>query len=140
MGNKNSLELESPIVLFDGVCNLCNASVNFIIDNDPEKHFRFAALQSKTGQKLLKKFNFSTTHLDTLVLVEGGNVFTKSNAALRIAKKLKPPLPLLFSLVFVPPFMRDAVYMTIAKNRYRWFGKSKSCRVPSPELKGRFLD
>ncbi len=149
MVNKNSLKLktrnpkrgiESSIVLFDGVCNLCNASVNFIIDNDRKKHFRFAALQSKAGRAILKKFNFSATHIDTLVLVEGGKIYTRSDAALHIAKKLKPPLPLLFSLMFVPPFVRDAVYVTIAKNRYRWFGEREYCRVPAPELKDRFLD
>lgn len=131
---------EHPVVLFDGVCNLCNASVNFIIDNDPRKHFRFAALQSKAGRAILEKFNLSTTHIDTLVLFDGEKIYTKSDATLHIVKRLKPPFPLLFSLVLVPPFVRDAAYMTIAKNRYRWFGKRESCRMPSQELKERFLD
>lgn len=132
--------MEHPVVLFDGVCNLCNASVNFIMANDTKNIFRFAALQSKAGKALLKKFNLSSDALDAVVLIENKKVYTKSAAALRIAQKLKKPLPLFFSLSLVPPFIRDAVYTAIAKNRYRWFGKSKSCRVPSAGTNDRFLD
>lgn len=132
--------MEHPVVLFDGACNFCNAGVNFIIDNDPQKIFRFAALQSKTGKTLLKKFNLSADALDTVALIENGKAHTKSSAALRIMRKLNQPFPLFSFLFLVPPFLRDATYDIVAKNRYRWFGRRDSCRIPSPELKSRFLD
>jgi len=132
--------MDPAIILFDGVCNLCNASVNFIIDRDPKNRIRFAPLQSETGKRLLQKFNLSTTEMDTLLLVEGEKYYTKSTAALRIAKRLQGPWPLLYSLVVIPPFIRDAVYRRIAKNRYNWFGKMEACRIPTPELRGRFLE
>jgi predicted DCC family thiol-disulfide oxidoreductase YuxK len=132
--------MEEAIVLFDGVCNFCNASVNFVIDRDPEKRIRFAPLQSEVGQRLLKKFNLSPTALDTLILVEGEKCYTRSTAALRIAKRLKGLWPLLYLFILIPPFIRDAVYDFIARNRYKWFGKTEACRVPTPELKERFLE
>lgn len=132
--------MEHPVVLFDGVCNFCNAGVNFIIDNDPKKIFRFAALQSKAGKALLKKFNLSADALDTVALIENEKAYTKSSAALRIMRKLNQPFPLFSFISFVPPFVRDTVYDVVAKNRYRWFGKRESCCVPAPELKSRFLE
>lgn len=126
--------------MFDSACNFCNAGVNFIIDNDPQKIFRFAALQSKAGKALLKKFNLSADALDTAALIENGKAHTKSSAALRIMRKLRQPFPLFSFLFLVPPFLRDATYDIVAKNRYRWFGRRDSCRIPSPELKSRFLD
>ncbi|HWP48861.1 MAG TPA: thiol-disulfide oxidoreductase DCC family protein [Candidatus Limnocylindrales bacterium] len=132
--------MDQAIVLFDGVCNFCNASVNFVMDRDPEKHIRFAPLQSEAGQRLLKKFNLSPTALDTLILIEGEKFYTRSAAALRIAKRLQGLWPLLYIFIVVPPFIRDAVYDFIARNRYSWFGKTETCRVPTPELKERFLE
>ncbi len=132
--------MDQAIVLFDGVCNFCNAGINFVMDRDPEKRIRFAPLQSEAGQRLLKKFNLSPTALDTLILIEGEKSYTKSAAALRIAKRLQGLWPLLYIFIVVPPFIRDAVYDFIARNRYKWFGKTEACRVPTPELKERFLE
>lgn len=127
------------ILLFDGVCNLCNAAVNFVIDRDPRGRLRFASLQSQTGQQLLERFDLPTRDFDTMVLVQDDQCFTRSAAGLRIARLLKWPWPLLYGLVLVPRPVRDAAYGLIARNRYRWFGQSEACRVPTPELKARFL-
>lgn len=126
--------------MFDGVCNLCNGSVNFIIDNDPKGHFQFAALQSDFGQQKLAALGFDQAAFDSLVLLQGDEVFTKSSAALRIAKQLKFPYPLLYVFIILPPFLRDAVYNLIARNRYKWWGKRDSCRMPTPELQSRFVE
>ena len=128
------------IVLFDGVCNLCNASVNFIIDRDPAGHFLFAPLQGATAPALLQKHGRSIACLDTVLLIEGGQVFTRSSAALRILRQLNMPWPLLAVFLLVPAGIRDRVYGFIARNRYRWFGRTAACRVPTPELRARFLD
>lgn len=126
--------------MFDGVCNLCNGAVNFIIDNDPKGHFQFAALQSDFGQQKLAALGFDQAAFDSLVLLQGDEVFTKSSAALRIAKQLKFPYPLLYVFIILPPFLRDAVYNLIARNRYKWWGKRDSCRMPTPELQSRFVE
>ncbi|OEK03824.1 hypothetical protein BFP97_10400 [Roseivirga sp. 4D4] len=132
--------MEQDILLFDGVCNLCNSSVNFIIDHDPNSHFRFAALQSEFGQKKLKELGYDTKEFDSLVLLSQGKVYKKSSAALRIAKKLNGLYPALYVFMIVPPFLRHWVYDIIAKNRYKWWGKRDSCRIPTPELKSRFVE
>lgn len=129
----------SPIILFDGVCNFCDASVNFVIRHDPSAFFRFAPLQSPAGQEILKKLGLSTTDLDTMVLVEDERFFTRSTAALRIARRLSGLWPLLFAFMIVPRILRDGVYGLIAKYRYRWWGKKDSCLVPTAELRERFL-
>ncbi len=129
----------NPLILFDGVCNFCNASVNFIVARDPGKIFRFTPLQSATGQETLKRFNLSTTDLDTMVLVEGETVATRSTAGLKIARRLSGLWPLFSAFLIVPKFLRDAVYNLIAKNRYRWWGKRDACMVPTPEVRERFL-
>lgn len=126
------------VVLFDGVCNLCNAAVRFIIRRDPGGRLRFAALQSEAAAVLLAAQ--AEPLPDSIVLVEGGRVFTRSAAALRIARRLRFPWPLLYALIVVPRPLRDAVYGWIARNRYRWFGRSDQCMVPTPELRARFLD
>jgi len=136
---KTSNSQEHDILLFDGVCNLCNSSVNFIIDRDPKKHFKFAALQSEFGQTKLKELGFNQEEFDSLVLLSNGKVYRKSSAALRIAKKLKGLWPLLYIFIIIPPFIRHGVYDIIGKNRYKWFGKQDSCRMPTPELKQRFV-
>ena len=130
---------EHDILLFDGVCNLCNSSVNFIIDRDPKKHFKFAALQSDFGQSKLKELGFNQEEFDSLVLLSKGKVYRKSSAALRIAKKLNGLWPLLYIFILIPPFIRHGIYDIIGKNRYKWFGKQDSCRMPTPELKQRFI-
>lgn len=132
--------MNSPIVLFDGICNFCNASVNFIIDRDPKKQIRFAPLQSEAGQRLLQKFNLSPIDLSTLILVEGETYYTKSTAALRIARMLKGFWSSLYGFIVIPSFIRDGIYDVIARNRYNWFGKMEVCRVPTDELKERFLE
>ena len=122
-----------PIILFDGVCKFCNASVNFILDRDRAGRVRFAALQSVTGQHLLRHFGLPTDQFSSLVLVEGGRCWRRSTAALRIARHLDGAWPLLAVLLAVPVILRDAAYDVLARNRYRWFGQLDSCRVPTPE-------
>jgi predicted DCC family thiol-disulfide oxidoreductase YuxK len=133
-------ELDCAIMLFDGVCNLCNASVNFIIDHDPRNYFRFAALQSDVAAPYLARCDLPRDFLAGVVLVEGGRCFTRSTAALRIVRRLGGLWPLLYVLVAVPRPLRDAAYGWLIARRYRWFGKRDSCRVPTPELRGRFLE
>ncbi|HVU03077.1 MAG TPA: thiol-disulfide oxidoreductase DCC family protein [Polyangiaceae bacterium] len=128
-----------PVVLFDGVCNVCNAAVNFIIDRDAAGKYAFASLQSDVGKKLLAEHGVPPD-LDTIALVEDGAAYTHSEAVLRVAKGLDGAWPLLFSLVVLPRPVRDAAYRYFAKNRYAWFGKRESCRVPTPDVRRRFLD
>lgn len=130
---------DKPILLFDGVCNLCNGFVQFVINRDPKGKFRFAALQSEIGQTLLKKANMPTEELSTVVLYENDKFYTHSSVPLRVVKKFGGAWPLLYGLVIVPKFIRDGIYNWIARNRYRWFGKRESCMIPTPELKSRFL-
>jgi len=126
-----------PVILFDGVCNLCNASILFIIKRDPKGIFKFASLQSEFSKELIGNDNRTMT---TLLLVEKGQVFRESTAALRIARELKGGWKLLYGLIILPAFIRDSVYRLIARNRYHWFGKKDQCMVPTPELRDRFLD
>ncbi|WP_252936640.1 thiol-disulfide oxidoreductase DCC family protein [Roseivirga pacifica] len=139
MGKNSSIE-NQDVLLFDGVCNLCNGAVNFIIDHDPKGHFKFAALQSDFGQEKLKELGYNQQDFDSLVLLSGDKVYKKSSAALRIAKKLSGLYPLLYVFIIIPPFIRHGVYDIIAKNRYKWWGKRDSCRMPTPELRARFVD
>lgn len=129
----------SPIILFDGVCNLCNRSVQLVIRHDAQGVFRFASLQSEVGQRLLQQSGLDTTHFSSLVLVDRDKVFTQSDAALKIALYLGGFWRLLSIFRLVPRFIRNAVYAWIARNRYQWFGKTESCWLPTPELKARFL-
>jgi predicted DCC family thiol-disulfide oxidoreductase YuxK len=131
---------ERSIVLFDGVCNLCNGAVQFIIKRDKKKKFIFASLQGKTGNELLKKFDLPEDLFNSFILFEGDKVYTRSAAALRIAKKLNGGWKLLYGLMIIPRFIRNAVYNVIARNRYKWFGKRDECMIPTPESKERFLD
>lgn len=123
-------------ILFDGVCNLCNASVNFIIDRDPKGYFRFAALQSDAAKALGEAPNGDP---DSIVLLEDGVRYEQSTAALRIARRLSGLWPVLYAGIILPRPLRDLVYRFIARNRYKWFGRRDACRLPSPELKARFL-
>ena len=124
-----------PIIFFDGVCNLCNASVQFVIDRDKENYFKFTALQSDYAKEVLSNFDFNSSALNSILLLEDGKIYTKSSSVLRIVKKLNGFWPLLYSFYIVPKFLRDWVYDIIAKNRYKWCGKQENCRVPTPELK-----
>lgn len=133
-------DIKSPILLFDGVCNLCNASVQWVLKRDRKGIFKFAALQSETGQRLLQQFGFSQENFDTVVLVDGEKVFTRSDAPLEIARRLGGLWSLFFVFKIIPRFLRDAVYNWVARNRYRWFGRKEECMLPRPEWKNRFLD
>lgn len=127
------------IILFDGECNLCNSSVQFIIKKDPEGYFQFASLQGKTGQKLLKKCNIYH-EINSIVLIENDRFYTKSSAALKICKKLEGIWKLCAIFEVIPTFIRDFFYDIVAKNRYKWFGRKESCMVPTLTVKKRFLD
>ncbi|QGH35605.1 DUF393 domain-containing protein [Gracilibacillus salitolerans] len=127
------------IILFDGICNFCSSSVQFIIKRDPDLKFQFASLQSNEGKQLLIEHQISTD-MDSMVLIEKGCVYTKSTAALRIAKELNGAYQLLLVFLVIPKPVRDIFYTILAKNRYRWFGKKEQCMIPKPEDKQRFLD
>jgi predicted DCC family thiol-disulfide oxidoreductase YuxK len=135
---------EPSIVLFDGVCNLCDAAVQFVLDRDARGRFVFAALQSDEGRRLLAKVGAAPSVAegdpDSIVLVEGGRAYERSDAILRIARGLGAPWSLAVVFLAVPRFVRDALYRFIARRRYRWFGKKASCRVPTPALRERFLE
>jgi predicted DCC family thiol-disulfide oxidoreductase YuxK len=135
-----SVPAESPLVLFDGVCNLCHGSVQFILKRDPKARFRFAALQSAAGQQALAAAGVRGAVPDSIVLLHGGTVKVKSGAALAIARGLRWPWPLLSVFWVVPYPLRDLVYDFIARNRIRWFGQRQECWVPTKELRARFLD
>jgi predicted DCC family thiol-disulfide oxidoreductase YuxK len=128
------------IVLFDGVCNFCNRSVNWIIRRDPQGHFRFAALQSEAGTSLQERHRLDPSALNTLVLIEGGRVYLKSTAALRIVRRARSRLRALYALIAVPRPVRDFAYDWFARRRYRWFGKREECMVPSANVRERFLN
>ncbi|HAK79768.1 MAG TPA: hypothetical protein DCR35_01955 [Runella sp.] len=126
------------IIFFDGVCNFCNASVNFIIDHDSTHRYRFASLQSELGQKTLQENGYSTVELNTILLLRNGKLYQKSTAALEIARYLKG-WSWLYGFIILPRFIRDAFYGLVARNRYRIFGKSESCRIPTPEERSLFI-
>ncbi|HRE63679.1 MAG TPA: thiol-disulfide oxidoreductase DCC family protein [Ferruginibacter sp.] len=128
------------VILFDGVCNLCNGAVQYVIRHDPKANFNFASLQSNIGQQLLQSNGLSQQQFDSFVLIENNIAYTKSTAALRVAKKLKGPVKILYGFIIIPRFLRDWLYEFIAANRYRWFGKKESCMIPGPDLKQRFLN
>ena len=127
------------VVLFDGLCNVCSASVRFIVRRDPKDRLRFAALQSNAGEELLARHGLATDECETFVLIERGRAYTRSGAALRIARRLRFPYPLLYGLIVVPPFARDFAYGWFARRRSRWFGKRDECMTPTEELRERFL-
>lgn len=130
---------EGAILLFDGVCNLCNGAVRFVLERDTGSYFRFAALQSDAGRRQLEAHQMPADELASLVLIEDGRVYVRSEAALRVARRLGYPWPLLWALRWVPLGARDLVYDWIAAHRYRWFGKRETCAVPATETRARFL-
>lgn len=127
------------VVLFDGVCNLCNGSVQFIVRRDPYGYFRFASLQSEPGRSLLREHGLDPADLFSVILVEDGKVYARSDAALRIARRLSGVWRAAGALRVLPRSLRDRVYDLVARNRYRWFGRRDACMVPTPELRERFL-
>ena len=129
-----------PILLFDGVCNLCNSSVQFVLERNGSENVRFASLQSDFGQERLRESALPKDYTSSLVLLENGDVYTKSDAALKLAKHLNGLWKLGRVFLIVPKPIRNWVYDWIAKNRYRWFGKQETCWIPEPRWKSRFLD
>jgi predicted DCC family thiol-disulfide oxidoreductase YuxK len=127
------------IIFFDGACNLCQRSVQFILTHDKKGIFSFASLQSSIAEKTLMPYGISTAEMNTFILLENNKIYTRSTAALQVIKKLGGLWPLLYLFIIVPPFIRDAVYNWIARNRYRWFGKQESCWMPREQWKSRFL-
>jgi len=128
-----------PIILFDGVCNLCNASVQWVLKRDRAGQFRFAALQSETGQRLLAAHGLAQESFDTVVLADGEQLYTRSDAALEIARRLGRPWSWLAIFNWLPQRLRNAVYDWVARHRYRWFGRQETCMLPRPEWKERFV-
>lgn len=135
------LPQDKKIVLFDGVCNLCNAAVQYIIKRDKKDAFRFVSLQSELGQKILKHIGINPLHIDSIVLYEPGvSYYFKSSAAIEIAKGLSGIFTLASVFRILPSALRDSVYDYIATNRYKWYGKKDNCWLPTAELKAKFLD
>lgn len=129
------------LILFDGVCNLCNSSVQYVIKHDKKNKFLFAPLQSEVGESIIEDFNIDTERTDSILLYnpEVNSIKIKSSAAIGIAKHLDFPLNLMVIFYIVPNFIRNRVYDYIAKNRYKWYGKNEECMIPTPELKSKFL-
>lgn len=136
-----NLPENKKIVLFDGVCNLCDASVQFIYKHDKEDIFKFVAIQSELGQKIIAHLGIDTSKTDSIILYEPGVAYYfKAEAALRIAKELKSWHSILYIFIKVPDFIKNSVYDYIAKNRYKWYGKKDACMLPTPELRAKFLE
>lgn len=131
---------EKPIILFDGVCNFCNAGINFIIRQDKKNIFRFAALQSTAGQKLAGQFHLPKENFDSFILIDKNKVYSRSTAGFKIYNKLSWYWKWTQIFWIIPRFITDAVYDFIARNRYKWFGKKEECMIPSPEVRSRFLN
>lgn len=138
---KELLEISKthPIILFDGVCNLCNNFVQFVIARDPEGQFKFGTLQSVAAKEVLQHINLSTNDLSTVILIENEKVYTQSTVGLRVVKRLDTWLRFFYFLNYLPKSLRDFFYRIISKNRYNWFGQKDSCMIPTPELQSRFL-
>jgi len=130
---------EKKIILFDGVCNLCNGVVRFIIRHDKNDQFRFASLQGKVGRLNLMKFNL-TDDLNSFVLIDQNKIYTRSTGALLVCRHLGTPWKYLYILIIVPPFIRDTVYKILSRYRYQWFGKKAACPLPTHATKKKFLD
>jgi hypothetical protein len=130
--------MHSPIILFDGVCNLCNGAVQFVLSNDPNNAFKFASLQSEFAQDFLKNHQLPTQNFDTLILIENEEVFIKSKAVFKIVKYL-PKYSWLNIFKFLPVFISDFFYDIVSQNRLKWFGQRESCWLPTEDLKERFL-
>ena len=139
VGNFAPVNSDKPIILFDGVCNFCNAMVNFIIRQDKKNIFLFATLQSNSGKKLLEQYTINWQRSDSFVIIENGRAYQKSNAALKLYNKLPWYWKWMQFFWIVPKFIRDGLYNLIAKNRYKWFGKKEECMLPSAEMRKKFL-
>ncbi|MEO6948576.1 MAG: thiol-disulfide oxidoreductase DCC family protein [Ginsengibacter sp.] len=130
---------QQPIILFDGVCNFCDSTVNFVIKRDRKNLLKFAVLQSSIAKELLEGQSIQGNDLSSFIFIENKKVYSRSTAALRVCKYLNGFWPFMYGFIIVPKFIRDAVYNLIARNRYKWFGKKDACMIPTPEMKERFL-
>jgi len=130
----------SPLVIFDGVCNFCNSSINFVMDHEPGNQVKFTPFQGKTGAAVLKHFGKDPENVHTLYFLEAGKLYEKSTAVLRITGYLETPWRWAYAFILIPAFLRNLVYNWIAINRYNLFGKKDACRIPTPEERARFLD
>ncbi len=135
-----AITTNKKIVLFDGVCNLCSSSVQFILKRDKKDQFLFGSLQGNYGQQVLQQHHLPTDNFNSFMLLEGDKLYTRSSGALRMLKHLGGGWSLFYSFIIVPKFIRDAVYNFIASNRYKWFGKKNECWLPRPEWKEKFLE
>jgi predicted DCC family thiol-disulfide oxidoreductase YuxK len=129
-----------PVILFDGVCNLCNKTIQFVIRHDPNEVYRFASFQSNFGKEMLQYFKINDQKFETFILLENGKIYDRSSGALRVCKKLKGGWKMLCAFLIVPKFIRDSVYNIVARNRYKWFGKEESCWMPTPALQKLFYN
>ena len=136
----NEPRATSPLILYDGICRLCTSIIVFVIRRDSKKVFRFASLQSRLGQTVLKNFELPLSDFKTFVLVDQKDYYTKSTAVLQVIKKLDGFWPILYFFVLIPAPIRNFIYDRVAKNRYHFFGKRKTCLVPTDDIKDRFLD
>ena len=127
------------VIVFDGVCNWCNASVNFTMDHDLQRKFKFGTLQSEAGQRVLEELNLPIKDFNTFLLIEKGRVFAKSTAGLKVVRHLSGLWPILYGCIIIPRPIRDAVYNLIARHRYQWMGKTEVCRVPTNAERERFV-
>lgn len=134
------MENNTPILLFDGYCNFCNSTVQFILKHEKKHLIKFCALQSNIGKSLLQKYHINPEKIDSIVFIEHDIAFVKSDAALRLSKHLKSIYPMTYGFIIIPKIIRNWGYEYIAKNRYKWFGKSESCYIPNEQEKQRFLD
>lgn len=131
---------EKSLILFDGVCNVCNGFVTFILPRDRRNQFQFGSLQSHTAAEVLRDFPLAPRDVSTVILIEDGKLFTRSTAVLRIARKLGGLWSLAYPFIVIPPFIRDGLYDLVARHRYRLFGKRDACMIPKPEWKDKFVD
>jgi predicted DCC family thiol-disulfide oxidoreductase YuxK len=131
--------IPNHLILFDGICNLCNSAVQFVIRHDKKKLFKFASLQSESAKNILGQYNLPPTYTDSFILIENNEVFSRSTAALKVARQLDGLSSLLYGFIIVPGFIRNPLYDFIARNRYKWFGKKESCMIPTPGIESRFL-
>jgi len=125
-------EATKSIILFDGYCNLCSGAIQFILQRDKKKNFKYASLQSDFGKDILQRNGLSSSNIDTVVLIENGMAFTYSTAIIKIARRLSGLWPIFYGSILIPKFIRDGMYKYIAKNRYRWFGKKETCLMFPP--------
>ncbi len=131
---------QEAIILFDGVCNFCNSTVNFVIKRDKNEVIHYATLQSEAAQKILANLGISTYDMQSFIFIEHGKLYLQSTGALKVCKYLKGLWPLCYVFIIVPKFIRDGIYNWIAKNRYKWFGVKEQCMVPSSAIKSRFIN